>query len=191
MWHLQAHCVGAAAQQLAVPRLAWTDIAGQFEQLAEELNTVTAASPKEAELSGCVASVSAQADQVLHSATPTQVSLKHCWLLMASRHETVVSKDAVRVWHVWASQSSLQRWTQGCPSFHSRRCRLCRQAVPDMKACQAVFQQLLWMLHRYLDGMTTVDPPITLSEGRPSVETVPEAADSTVQSEELAEVEFV
>ena len=60
-----------------------------------------------------------------------------------------------------------------------------------MKAGQAVFQQLLWMLQRYLDGMTSVTPPATLSEGRPSVETVPEAADSAVRSEELAEAEPV
>ena len=95
MWHLQAHCVGTAAQKLAVLRLAWTEIAGQLEQFAEELNAVTAASPMEAELTGCVAPVPAQAHQVLHSATHRQVSLKHCWLLMASRHETVVSEDPV------------------------------------------------------------------------------------------------
>ena len=62
--------------------------------------------------------------------------------------------------------------------------------MPDLKAGQAVFQQLLWMLQRYLDGMTSVDPPVTLSD-RVSVETVPEAADSTVRSEELAEAEFI
>lgn len=62
--------------------------------------------------------------------------------------------------------------------------------MPDMKAGQAAFQQLLWMLQRYLDGMTSVNPPVTLSEGRPPVETVPEAADSTVQSEELAEAQL-
>ena len=105
MWHLQAHCAGAAAQTLAVLRLAWTDIAGQLEQFAEELNAVTAAAPKEAELTGCVASISARAHQVSHSATHRQVNSKQCKLLMTSRHEAVVSKDAVRVWHVWASQS--------------------------------------------------------------------------------------
>ena len=70
------------------------------------------------------------------------------------------------------------------PATHCQQCRLCRQSVPDMKAGQAGFQQLLWMLRRYLDGMTSVTPPVTLSEGCPSVET-------TVRNEELAEAELL
>lgn len=65
---LQANRVDAVAQKLAVLRSAWTDIAGKLEQLAEELSTVTAASPEEVELTGCVASVSA--NQIMSCTLP-------------------------------------------------------------------------------------------------------------------------